>query len=157
MALGKIKDTWPILFVVIAAIVLVLFVFKKPAKDKEMVSYQTKEVTAGKTQNMASDAALMQDAAEKEPMMIHTHPKTTKTSGVFSIQVYSFKEEARAKGALTSIVQNGYDDVYVLVSDLGEKGIWHRVRVGYFDDEEEAKVLLQKLRSDFNSGIIVRN
>lgn len=169
--MGKLKEAWPILFVVVAAVIVIMFVVNKPAKKNNTVSYTTQEAeaeipdaytpaeTPAETSVVTPEVVSASEAVgnELENQVIHTNPQTTKKSGVFSIQVFSFKEEERAKDALRAIRQGGYEDAYILVSDLGEKGTWHRVRVGYFDDEEEAKVLLQKLRTEFNSGIIVRN
>ena len=33
-----------------------------------------------------------------------------------------------------------------MVSDLGEKGIWYRVRIGRFDSEDEAAIYGEELK-----------
>lgn len=159
MSLGNAKDSWPIWLVLVVAIVVIIFVFKKPA-EKEMQTAMPEKVLSPAAQAMidaSQEIPKGQSNLTENGPVIHAHPKTTKNNGIFSIQIYSFQDEGRASTALQTIKDRGYEDVHLLVSDLGEKGIWHRVRVGYFDQEEEAKAVLEKLRSDFNSGIIVRN
>jgi cell division septation protein DedD len=50
--------------------------------------------------------------------------------------------------------EKGYK-AYILVSDLGARGIWYRVRVGPFTDEAEARKTLESITQEFKSGIIV--
>lgn len=184
MALGKLKDAWPIWLLLVVAIVIIVLVAKSSDENEGVVSFKTTVTTVPPTNTVVQntdndvDAPVVEEdndmASESESPESPESPESSKSpvttsqvidadlppkkiTGIFSIQVYSFKEEDRAKQALQSIKQGGYDDAYILVSDLGEKGTWHRVRVGYFDDEEKAKELLQQLRTDFNSGIIVRN
>ena len=73
----------------------------------------------------------------------------------YAVQVYSFQDKTRAEKALEDLRSNGYQ-AFLVVSDLGEKGIWYRVRVGGIADEKEARVMLENVRKNYKSGFIVK-
>ncbi len=73
----------------------------------------------------------------------------------YAVQVYSFQDKARAGKALEDLKSKGYQ-AFLVVSDLGEKGTWYRVRVGGIADEKEAQVMLEKVRKNYKSGFIVK-
>ena len=72
----------------------------------------------------------------------------------FAIQVFSFKDKVRADAALKQLKDKGYP-AYVMMSDLGPRGVFYRVRVGSFVTEGEAEKSLEAVARDFKSGIIV--
>lgn len=74
----------------------------------------------------------------------------------FAIQVYSFQDKTRAETALENMRKNGYPQAYMVISDLGEKGTWYRVRVGGIDSEQKARDMLVELRKAYNGGFIVK-
>ena len=61
-------------------------------------------------------------------MAIVTSPVNGKEEGI-TIQVYSFQDRNRAATALQTLKNSGYQ-AFLVVSDLGEKGVWYRVRSG---------------------------
>ena len=71
------------------------------------------------------------------------------------IQVYSFQDRNRAEGALQALKNNGYH-AFLVTSDLGEKGVWYRVRVGGISDEAAAHKTLEDIRKNYNSGFILK-
>ncbi len=73
----------------------------------------------------------------------------------YAVQVYSFQDKARAEKALEGLKSKGYQ-AFLVVSDLGEKGTWYRVRVGGIADEKEAQVMLENVRKNYKSGFIVK-
>lgn len=73
----------------------------------------------------------------------------------FAVQVYSFQDKNRADKALAALKEAGYK-AYMEVSDLGEKGIWYRVRIGGLENEEKAKAMLEEVRKNYKSGFIVK-
>ena len=94
---------------------------------------------------------------ERDPVpspAIVTSPEHGKEAG-FSVQVYSFKDQQRADIALANLKKSGYK-AYIEISDLGPKGIWYRVRIGNLENEAQAKALLETVRKNFNSGIIIK-
>jgi len=73
----------------------------------------------------------------------------------YAVQVYSFQDKARAGKALEGLKSKGYQ-AFLVVSDLGEKGTWYRVRVGGIADEKEAQAMLENIRKNYKSGFIVK-
>lgn len=81
-------------------------------------------------------------------------PNAVRARDAYAIQVFSFKDKARAEASLKKLKDKGYA-AYVLMSDLGPRGIFYRVRVGSFATEEEARNNVSAVRRDFESGNIV--
>lgn len=73
----------------------------------------------------------------------------------FAVQVYSFQDKARAERALQNLKQASYD-AYLIISDLGEKGTWYRIRIGGLLDEKSAQQTLEAIRKNYNSGFIIK-
>ena len=88
------------------------------------------------------------------PMAIVTSPVDGREAG-FTIQVYSFQDKNRAIRALQNLKNSGYQ-AFLIMSDLGEKGIWYRVRVGGMADEAAAHKMLDEIRKNYNSGFILK-
>ncbi|MEE9214572.1 MAG: SPOR domain-containing protein [Thermodesulfobacteriota bacterium] len=63
----------------------------------------------------------------------------------YTVQVASFRNRIEANRLTASLIAKDYD-AYVMVSDLGEKGIWYRVRIGRFDSEDEAAIYGEELK-----------
>ncbi len=87
-------------------------------------------------------------------MAIVTSPVGGHEAG-FTIQVYSFQDKGRAEAALANLKKEGYQ-AFMIISDLGEKGTWYRIRVGGIADDAAAKQVLEKIRKSYNSGFIVK-
>jgi cell division septation protein DedD len=103
----------------------------------------------------AHDVPAVEKAPAAHPASaIVAMPNAVKAKDAFAIQVFSFKDKARADAALKQLKDKGYP-AYVMMSDLGPRGIFYRVRVGSFTSEEEAKKNLESVNRDFKSGIIV--
>lgn len=85
---------------------------------------------------------------------IVTSPQDGKEAG-FTIQVYSFQDQQRAAKALESLKASGYK-AFQEVSDLGEKGVFYRVRIGGIKDEAQAQSTLLEIRKNYQSGFIVK-
>ena len=72
-----------------------------------------------------------------------------------TIQVYSFQDRNMAEAALQALKNSGYQ-AFLVMSDLGEKGDWYRVRVGGIANEAEARKMLGEIRKNYNSGVILK-
>lgn len=73
----------------------------------------------------------------------------------YAVQVYSFQDKNRAQAALDVLKASGYA-AFLIISDLGEKGLWYRVRVGGLSDEAKAVETLEAIRKNYNSGFIIK-
>jgi cell division protein FtsN len=71
-------------------------------------------------------------------------------AGGYAVQVSSFSLKSEAEALRTKLTNKGYN-VTVVESNLGEKGIWYRVRVGRKLDANAAKELAGK----FGKGAMV--
>ena len=134
-----IKNTWWIFLLIVAGGVIFFLSLHqaKPSHDQGVV---------------LSD--IFHPSSDPVPSMgIVTSPVNGKEAG-FTIQVYSFQDKNRASAALQALKNNGYQ-AFLVVSDLGEKGLWYRVRVGGIADETEAHKRLDEIRKNYNSGFLI--
>jgi DedD protein len=161
MAAGKSKAFWPILILIAVAVVFIVLSFtkEKPASSPTMdvladnpaaTSTQTTAPSIKPTHTTADQAAIPKHA---EAVVMPPQPIAPKTT--LAVQVYSFKEKARADASLQKLKDKGFSNSYIMVSDVGARGTWYRVRVGTFANEEEAMKTLEAVTREFKSGIIV--
>ena len=76
-------------------------------------------------------------------------------SGMFSIQVASFKKKDTAVVLAGKLRELGYK-AYVSSSDLASKGLWHRVRIGHFNNKDKASQTLKAVKMSYKDSYIVR-
>jgi len=76
------------------------------------------------------------------------------TDKKYTIQVASLKDSKDADKMVASLKKKGYP-AYMISSNIPEKGIWHRVRIGYFKDKSEAGSTLNKLKKEKYSPMLV--
>ena len=151
---NKNNSLWIVLILVAAGAVILLLSFKQNNAPSNKVVMQ--EVMLQKPAAMVN-SPVVEKALERDPVpspAIVTSPEFGKEAG-FAIQIYSFRDQARADTAVANLKKDGYK-AYVEISDLGEKGTWYRVRIGGLANEAEAKALLETIRKSFNSGIIIK-
>lgn len=76
--------------------------------------------------------------------------------GSLMLQVASYKDQANARKLLQDLSAEGYTGT-VVRAELGERGVWFRVRIGPYSDEREAERVLKKLRDERKlKGYIVK-
>ena len=138
------KNTWwVILLVAVGGIFFFLSLHaNKPQNDQGVV---LKDIFPASTAPQKTDPV--------PPLAIVTSPVNGHETGI-SIQVYSFQDRNRAENALQTLKKSGYQ-AGMIMSDLGEKGTFYRVRVGGIPDEVAAHKMLEQIRKDYNSGFIV--
>ncbi|MBU4259857.1 MAG: SPOR domain-containing protein [Proteobacteria bacterium] len=76
------------------------------------------------------------------------------TDKTLTIQVASLKDSKDADEMVAKLQKKGYP-VYRISINIPEKGIWHRVRIGYFKDKAEASSTLNKLKEEKYRPILV--
>ena len=79
----------------------------------------------------------------------------TETDKKLTIQVASLKDSKDADEMVARLKKKGYP-AYRTSSNIPEKGIWHRVRIGYFKDKAEAGSTLDKLKKEKYGPILVK-
>ncbi|MBC2696667.1 MAG: SPOR domain-containing protein [Desulfobacteraceae bacterium] len=78
----------------------------------------------------------------------------TKTDKKLTIQVASLKDSKDADEMVAKLKKKGYP-AYRISSNIPEKGIWHRVRIGYFKDKAEAGSTLDELKKEKYGPILM--
>jgi len=151
------KNTWWI-YLLIAAGGVIFFLSLHPGKpsvDQGVVLndiFHQQLVKSGPVNTAPSVPSKKADPVP--PMAIVTSP-VNGHEAAFTIQVYSFQDKDRAQAALQALKSNGYQ-AFLIMSDLGEKGVWYRVRVGGIADEAAAHKMLDEIRKNYNSGFILK-
>jgi cell division septation protein DedD len=101
------------------------------SKDKPISPSQAKQETAVKT------------APKKETAPVHV-PQVMGKGGLFTIQVGAFQQKEEAEQLAFRLKEHGYD-AYVVLANIPNKGIWHRVRVGHYKERDFATQAGEKL------------
>jgi cell division septation protein DedD len=63
----------------------------------------------------------------------------------YTIHVASFKAQKIAGEEVERLLKLGFD-AYIETVDLGEKGIWHRVKVGHYATRADAEQTVKSIR-----------
>lgn len=146
------NETWIIVVIVLIAGVLIALSFTKNRSPEPALTPVAAQTSLIKPDHTAAD--MREIAAVKPAPSMVEQPKTTVVKSAFAIQVFSFKDKERAEASLKQLKEKGYP-AYVMMSDLGPRGVFYRVRVGSFTTEGEAEKILGSVNKDFKSGIIV--
>ena len=150
------KNLWWVFILIAAGAALIVLSLSshKPRSEQGVVLSDIfhQQIQASSAMNTAPTAAMKVDPVP--PMAIVTSPVNGQEEGI-TIQVYSFQDKNRAQTALQTLINNGYQ-AFLIMSDLGPKGVWYRVRVGGIKDETAARKLLEQIRKNYNSGFILK-
>ena len=73
----------------------------------------------------------------------------------FTIQIASLKDSAAADKMVAKLKKGGFS-AYRSIGKIPDKGIWYRVRVGYFKNRAEARGTIQRLKNEKIEAIIVQ-
>ena len=111
-------------------------------KDKKHLSQDT---ALKVKKNLVSNNAKVGKATQKD---------SKETNKNLTIQVASFKDSKDADEMVAKLRKKGYP-AYRISSNIPEKGIWHRVRIGYFKDKAEAGSTLKNLKKEKYNPFLV--
>jgi len=81
--------------------------------------------------------------------------KATQNNNTFTIQIASLKDSGVADKLVDRLIKGGYP-AYRSIGKVPGKGIWYRVRVGYFNSRSEAGSTLNQLKKEKIEAIIVQ-
>ena len=81
--------------------------------------------------------------------------KASQNNNKFTIQVASLKDSGIADKLVNQLKKGGYP-AYRSIGKIPGKGIWYRVRIGYFNSRSEAAPTLQRLKKEKIDAIIVQ-
>ena len=149
------NETWLIVVIVlIAGVLIALSLTKNKSGEQPPAPLAAMAPTVNMIKQDHEAADMPTIAAVKPVSAVVEMPKPVAAKEGFAVQVFSFKDKNRADAALKMLKEKGYP-AYVMMSDLGARGVFYRVRVGSFATEEEARKNLEAVIRDFKSGIIV--
>ena len=81
--------------------------------------------------------------------------KATQNNNKFTVQVASLKDSGIADKLVNRLKKAGYP-AYRSIGKVPGKGIWYRVRVGYFNSRSDAGPTLKRLKKENINAIIVQ-
>ncbi len=74
---------------------------------------------------------------------------------LFAVQIASFRDKGKADAMVAGVNIKDYP-VYIESRDFGEKGTWHRVRVGGFSTKEAAAELVTVLKATYKDCFVIK-
>ncbi len=120
------------------------------SEKKQQVKSPPQESTAEAADKDDSSTSTKQSAAKDKPQQKQksssSNSRHVTRAGTYTIQLASFPERADAGRMVGKLKSNMYDAYMVQVS-LPEKGTFYRVRVGHYEDLEQAKKALAIIQS----------
>ena len=133
----------------------------KVTKDEDSLNIETSEqkkeplpentVSEPKKIGPSEEALSVKAHQESKP---ETISKTDITNKNLTIQVASFKDPNVADKIVAELKEKGYP-AYRSLGKIPGKGIWYRVRIGYFSTKSEAGSMLKMLKKDKLNAILV--
>ncbi len=154
------KNAWPIWTLVIAGIVIIVFAVtqNKTANDSvavdDLIRSQPGALSSYSVNSAGSKAAEVLEDPVSSPAIVATPESGNQV--MYAIQLYSFRDQTRAD-TMTKQLNEGGIPAYVQMSDLGDKGVWYRVRSGAFDAPEKAQAMLSEIRKLHKESIVVKD
>jgi cell division septation protein DedD len=126
---------------------------QKKSEPKKTASLQKKKMPTRKT-GLASKVKTSdpKKASQNNPPDSAGHERT---DNKFTIQVASLKDSGVADKLVSRLKKGGYP-AYRSIGKVPGKGIWYRVRVGYFKSRSEAVPTLNRLKKEKMNAIIVQ-
>lgn len=91
-----------------------------------------------------------------EPKSQDNEKRAYDTKELYAVQLMALKSEADAKKAVERY-KNKIDDIYYIKVDLGEKGVWYRIRCCNTDSLDKAKSKANEIEKNLNlKPLVVR-
>ena len=126
---------------------------KETKKDNGNAEISGRQETKHLSKNTALKAGKNLVSNKTKPGEVRQKDKK-ETNKTLTIQVASLKNSKDADDIVAKLIKKGYL-AYRISSNIPEKGVWHRVRVGYFKDKAEAGSTLSKLKKEKFKAILV--
>ncbi|MBW2602787.1 MAG: SPOR domain-containing protein [Deltaproteobacteria bacterium] len=115
---------------------------QKKSEPKKTVSLQKKKVPIRKT-------------GPSPKVKTSESKKASQNKDKFTIQVASLKDSGIADKLVSRLKKGGYP-AYRSIGKVPGKGIWYRVRVGYFNSRSEAGSTFKRLKKEKIDAIVVQ-
>ena len=138
---------------------------QKKSESKKNASLQNKKMPTRKTGPEPKEKTLdSKKATQNNPPAVASSPASRARQGdqgheragnKFTIQIASLKDSGIADKLVDRLKKGGYP-AYRSIGKVPGKGIWYRVRVGYFNSRSEAGPTFNRLKKEKIDGIIVQ-
>jgi len=115
---------------------------QEKSEPKKIASLQNKKLPTQETDPDPKEKAL-------------DSKKATQNNNKFTIQIASLKDSGIADKLVSRLKKGGYP-AYRSIGKVPGKGIWYRVRVGYFNSRSEAGPTLDRLKKEKIEAIIIQ-
>jgi cell division septation protein DedD len=69
----------------------------------------------------------------------------TSGQGMHTVQVGSYRSKMQASTLVEKLNKKGYP-AYLIEASIPQKGLWYRIRVGYFQTREEAEKISSEIK-----------
>jgi len=137
---------------------------RQKSEPKKTASLQKKKMSTQKTgpapKTKTSD---VKKVTQNNPPAVASSPASqarqggqgNERAGKFTIQVSSLKDSGIADKLVSRLKKGGFP-AYRSIGKIPGKGIWYRVRVGYFNSRSEAGPTLNRLKKEKMNAIIVQ-
>lgn len=125
--------------------------------SKETKSLSQASVATRVTQSaVTKPAATSVNPAALKPVAVKTQASVTTpvVQSKYTIQISSFKEKAQAELSLSKI-RKKEAEAYIYSRDVKDKGTWHRICIGKFENKSEAQSYLNKIKDDYKDSFIL--
>lgn len=101
------------------------------------------DVTVGSDSEVKEDLVAEAPAKKAAPKKAEAEPKSAKVTKQYTLQVSSFQSDEQAQSLVMTLKERGFQ-AYKVQAEVNGR-IWHRVRVGQYDDKEMARMEVEKL------------
>jgi cell division protein FtsN len=118
--------------------------YNKRKSDKTSGKSPSSPKTVSKIKKKVSQSNVSQNHASREPKTA-TLDKHIESEKNLTIQVASFKNPKDADKMVAKLKKKGYP-AYRIIGVVPEKGVWYRVRIGYYGSQTEAAAMMKKLQ-----------
>lgn len=160
MGSGKTKSAWPIWALVIAGVLIIALAISQNKAEKDavavedLVKSQPSALASYSVDPSGSKAATATEDPVSSPAIVASPESGDQV--MYAVQLYSFRDQNKADAATKALNASGIS-AYIQMSDLGDKGVWYRVRTGSFDAPEKAQAMLAEIRKLHKESIVVKD
>jgi len=140
---------------------------EKSVEKKEVLSEETHNTETPMTQKeqkaearnekTTQAASVRETEAKKKQVVAMNEPKTAASSiGKirYTLQIASYQERSLAEDDVKKMKKQGYA-AFIVASQVPDKGIWYRVRVGSFSNKASAEKLKKEIHAKAGVSTII--
>jgi cell division protein FtsN len=127
---------------------------KDTKDDAKKYNSRKSDKTSGKSPSSSKTVSKIKKKANQSNVSLNHALRKSKTAALdkriesqksLTIQVASFKDPKDADKMVAKLKKKGYP-AYRIIGVVPEKGVWYRVRIGYYGSQTEAAAMMKKLQ-----------